>query len=491
MAREIAQIRLEVGDDLGRFGDGEVLPVLCRQRIARREVLLRHEHELRKFTGLVDFDDPHAEVRRGAVLRVERDERLVGARGVLIAELLEVELAEVVVDEVFVAAVAVRREVRRDGVGASDVRETQTQDAESVGDASTRIFVFGLSEVVSGRDLVVEQRDVLVQRLFVQLLLVERPAELVERELVEPGRGAALCDRAVGFFGVDVAASREEVLRAPKPNLIYAARVRVLGDQSFGYGDRLVGSAELVEGARLLVEHPVVVLVVRIGVEDAVVERDRLERAAALLVGNLTIGQRELVIGAERDLVDRGCAGFEYAVGFKGLGSRAHLSLDVDPARRHHGARARGGEGRYLCLTEHPVLLFELQICEPPHRLGCERRVGIFLEKAPVSLHGLVEPVFDADVGRVRLESAELGERSLVGARAGEGERGCDYECCGRALHHPTSLNSLARWSVISRLGRSCPQTRSALGSGSSRADRAAPRAARSRRFRARGPGAS
>jgi hypothetical protein len=58
---------------------------------------------------------------------------------------------------------------------------------------------------------------------------------------------------------------------------------RVLRDQLVDHDDRLVDAAELVERARLLVEHLVVVRIVRILGEDLVVELDRLERTLGRL----------------------------------------------------------------------------------------------------------------------------------------------------------------------------------------------------------------
>ena len=77
------------------------------------------------------------------MLRVERNERLVCARGVLVAELLEVELAEVAVDTALVGAGTLYSEVRGDRLGASDARETQADDAEGVLDPPAGVLVLG------------------------------------------------------------------------------------------------------------------------------------------------------------------------------------------------------------------------------------------------------------------------------------------------------------------------------------------------------------
>ena len=105
-----------------------------------------------------------------------------------------------------------------------------------------------LIEVVAAGDLVIEQRDVLIERLFVELLLVEGPAELVEGELVELRHGTARGDGAVRLFGVEVATAREEILGAAKLNFVDVARPGVRGDQLVDHLDGAVGLAELVPG---------------------------------------------------------------------------------------------------------------------------------------------------------------------------------------------------------------------------------------------------
>ena len=119
--------------------------------------------------------------------RVLRDECLVRLGGVVIAQLRQVVLAEVAVDAILVTALAIRAEVLLHGFRPAEVREAEADDVEGVGDASlVTLFVLSV-EVVADRDFVIEQRDVSVQRLVVKILFVERPAELVERELVVLG----------------------------------------------------------------------------------------------------------------------------------------------------------------------------------------------------------------------------------------------------------------------------------------------------------------
>ena len=189
---QVLQVGLQVADDLRRLLHVEVAPVLGLQTVLRRERLLRLEHQLREAARLVDLDHAHAEARRRPVQRMELDERVVGRRGVLVAALVEVELRQVAVDPILVPAASVRLEVLRDDVRTAEVREAEADDAIRVRDPALFVLVRRVVEVVPGRDLVVEQRDELVERLFVEILLVERPAELVEGELVVLGAGARL-----------------------------------------------------------------------------------------------------------------------------------------------------------------------------------------------------------------------------------------------------------------------------------------------------------
>ena len=116
--------------------------------------------------------------------RMQLDERVVGCRRVLVAKLLEVELAKIAVDAVLVAAAALCREVLLTHFGAAEVREAQADDVKRVRDAPLVVFLVLLVEVVADGDLVIEQRHVSVQRFLVELLLVESPAELVQGQLV-------------------------------------------------------------------------------------------------------------------------------------------------------------------------------------------------------------------------------------------------------------------------------------------------------------------
>ena len=284
-----------------------------------------------------------------------------------------------------------------------------------------------LVEVVPGGDLVIEQRHVLVQRLLVHVLLVEGPAELVERELVVLGAGADRGDRRVGLLGVEVLLAREEVLAAPELHLVDVLRVRIRGDQALHHRDRLVGAPELVVRARLLVEHLIVVRVVGVGREDLVVERDRLERTRRRSGRLLRAGQ------LERDAPSRGRARgragrapLERLLGLAGLRAGRRCGVFARRVRRRHALGLRRRQLDDLAVAEDPVLLLELQVGEAPHRLGRQRGLGRLLEELPVAVHGLVEAVLDPHLRHVGLHVVQLAQRVAIRkARAGrDSERG-------------------------------------------------------------------
>jgi hypothetical protein len=117
------------------------------------------------------------------------------------------------------------------------------------------------------------------------------------------------------------------------------ARHRVLRDQLVDHDDRLVDASELVECARLLVEHLIVVRIVRILGEDLVVELDRLERTLGrlLLPGSAAAGA---LFGQRDDLAGR--ALLERLVGLGGLLAAFRLRVG---ARAFSSAGSLAGSG--------------------------------------------------------------------------------------------------------------------------------------------------
>ena len=388
---------------------------------------------------------------------MEIDERAVGRRRVLVAALVEVELRQVTVDPILVPAASVRPEVLLDDAGTAEVREADADDSIRVRDPPLFVFVGRVVEVVPGRDLVVEERDELVERLFVEILLVVGPAELVQGELVVLGASSRLGDRRVALLGLEPLLPGEEVLRPPELNLVDVLGVGVVGDQPLHDRDGLVDAPDLVECARLLVKHRVVVRVVRIVGQDLVVELDGIDRPRQRRLPSA--GQIEGSAPVLRPEPGRsGGASFEVRVG---LGARRRSRAAGPFGRDRFG---RGGLRRRklrLLATEKAVLLLQLEIREAAHRLRRECGLRRFLEELLVPDHRLVEAVLDAHLGHVGLHAAQLRERAAVGiARAGRGEGRCEEQSRAEAAHRFSFLTGPAP----SRRGRSCRRKRTGPG---------------------------
>ena len=195
MRREVLQVRLQVGQYFRRLFRFEMSPVFGLQAVLGSELPLRLQHELGEPALGESIHDAHAETRRGAVERIKRDESLVRLRRVVVAQLAEIVLAKIGVNAVLIGAIPELGEVLLHGLRPAEVAEAQADDSEGIGDAAIVVLIVRLIEVVTDRYLVVEQGHVLLQSLLVELLLVERPSELVESELVVRGGGAQVDDR--------------------------------------------------------------------------------------------------------------------------------------------------------------------------------------------------------------------------------------------------------------------------------------------------------
>ena len=196
MRREVLQVHLQVGQHLRRLFGFEVLPVFGLQSVPGYELPLRFQHELGESGFGESFHHVHAETRRSTVERIERCESLGRLRRVVVAQLRQVVLAKIAVNAVLVGSIPEGGEVLLDGLlRAAEVAEAQADDSKSIGDAAFVLLLVRLIEFVAGRHLIVEQLHVPMQGVLVELLLVERPPELVESELVVGGIGAQVDDR--------------------------------------------------------------------------------------------------------------------------------------------------------------------------------------------------------------------------------------------------------------------------------------------------------
>src|SRR5262249_21024593 len=190
------------------------------QSVPGCEIPLGVQNELGKPTLGESLDDTHAETRRSAVERIERYESFEGLRRVVVAQLFQVVVAKIVVNAILVGAIPEFGVVLPNDIRPAEVAETQADDAIGIGDAAVVLLVVSLIEVITDRNLVVEQRHVLLQGLLVQLLLVERPPELVESELVIRRFFAQVDDPGIGGLSVAIFSAREEVLTPPELRLV-------------------------------------------------------------------------------------------------------------------------------------------------------------------------------------------------------------------------------------------------------------------------------
>src|SRR5207302_8331006 len=220
MRREVLQVRLQVRQHVRRLLRFEMSPVFGLQAVLGSELPLRLQHELGEPALSEGLYHTHAEPRRGAVEGIKRDESLVRLRRVVVAQLAEVMLAKIAVNAVLIGAIPELGEVLLQGLWPAEVAEAQADDSEGIRDAAIVVLIVRLIEVVTDRYFVIEQGDVLLQGLLVELLLVERPPELVERQLVELGGRAPGGDPGIGALGVAVASAREEVLAPPELHLV-------------------------------------------------------------------------------------------------------------------------------------------------------------------------------------------------------------------------------------------------------------------------------
>ena len=442
VVRQLLQVGLQVADHVRIGIDVEMLPVRRLEAVVGHERLVGLNDQARESALLVDLDHPHVEVRRNLVVGVELDEGLVRRGRVGIAALLQVVLAEVAVDLDLKAALAVLLEVLGDRLRAAEVREAQADDAVGVLDALLLELVGLVLEVVALADLVIEQRDKAMQAVLVKLLLVEGPAELVEREFVVGGTLAHRDDALVGVLGVEVFLAHEEVFAAPELDFVGVSRARILPGHPVHHLHRLVDLAELLVGARHLVQDLVVTLIQRVFLEQLLVEDDRLGRVGVMQVG-CALGRRHRLGGDRRlDLVGLRRALLEILRRLAaGIGDRARTGgtllascrlvaapgveprRAVDPARGQH-RRPAGAASRPL---RDPVFLFDLEVGEAADRLGGHGGLRRLLEELLVARHRLFDAALDLRVLEVELDLPEVGNGALLhaGGTARQQEDGC------------------------------------------------------------------
>ena len=229
------------------------------------------------------------------------------------------------------------------------------------------------------------------------------------------------------------------MLGAAEVHFVEILRARIRGDELLHDLHGFDGAAELVVGARLLVEHLVVVLVGRILLEQAVVELDRLERT----------GAREVVLDAFRELSLQHVLRGRDALLLVGPLLELLLGADGHDADACRGLRCRRGAGvlqvdglrrrqlEHLAGAVQPVFLLDLQIGQAAHRFRRALRLRRFLEETLVAVHRRVEAALDLHVLQIRRDVVQRCQRVLprrAGARSEEHRT--DEESGAPGAHH-------------------------------------------------------
>src|SRR5260370_478176 len=190
----------------------------------------RLKHVLGEHALGESIHDAHAESRRGAVERIKRYESFVRLRRIVVAQLAEIVLAKTGVNAVLIGAIPEPGEVLLHGLRPAEVAEAQADHSERIRDTAIAVLIMLVIELVTDRYLVVEQGNIPLPSVLVEFLLVERPSELIESELVKLGGGAQADDARIGALGVAVASAREEVLAPPELHFVEVRGVRIRVD---------------------------------------------------------------------------------------------------------------------------------------------------------------------------------------------------------------------------------------------------------------------
>jgi hypothetical protein len=276
MMGKVGKVGLEETEDLGTRSRFEIFPVFTLQPVFRGEFFLCIEHKSGEAAGHLNFNDAHMKLRRDAVERVTFDERAVCGRGIAVAAFVEIEFAEVAVNTVLIAALAVFFKVIHHGIGAAKIREALADDPEGVVHTLLFLVVFGLGKIIPRRYLVIQKRDEQRQALLIELLLVEGPAELVQGELVERRTDAHIRDALVGCFRIEITLAGKEVFGPPELHLIEVAGMREIAHQQVHDRHGLFDLPQFLIATAQLVQDPVVPLVTRELVQQLFIQRYRL-----------------------------------------------------------------------------------------------------------------------------------------------------------------------------------------------------------------------
>jgi len=275
----VLQVGLELLHHARIVGAGAGFPVGRAEVVALDELMLAVEHQLAEAALTVSLDRRHVEVRRLVAVGVARHVRAVDVRRILVALLVDVQVAEAGIQQPGVRALAVLAHVLLERGGALVVGERDAHHPQSVLDQ----LAVGALELLQPHGLAAAGAKLLVQHaaegrqaLERERLLEQRPAALVQALLVERRACAAPDDGGVGALGIRVALVGKQQLAASELHLIELRALRVALHDPIQCAERLPGLAGGLIGARQLIEHLVVTRIVGVSLKQRRVELDRL-----------------------------------------------------------------------------------------------------------------------------------------------------------------------------------------------------------------------
>ncbi len=258
------------------------VPVGRRDLVSRDIAFLLAHDQVVEAAFAVRLDHAELEFRRARMHRVAFDESAIGQRSIAEAPLFDEQVAERVVDQRIEARLAARLlEVGIDRTAAAQGRERQARHPQARrcqvelflghgGERGVRVFKLAL------RQLAFQDREEHRQALVVLVLLVQRPAVLVLRRLVEAGSGAKAEHELVVGLGLVIAAQVVQQFGAAEAGIADQARLRILLRKPAQGRDCLIGLADVLVAAGKLVQHAVVVRRARPLRQQLVVGLDRL-----------------------------------------------------------------------------------------------------------------------------------------------------------------------------------------------------------------------
>src|SRR5690606_23857520 len=179
---EILLRGFQLSSHFGRILHGALAPEGRSERIPLDESLLAFEYQRRKPALLISLDRAHLQRRREPIVRAAFRERLVRERGVLITLLLDIQIAERLVEPVRIERIAPTLQHGIERFRAVEVGEGDRDRTERI----VRELAFRPREHLLLSPLTVRDEDAIEQRqerrdaLLSLALLEQRPSMFIE-----------------------------------------------------------------------------------------------------------------------------------------------------------------------------------------------------------------------------------------------------------------------------------------------------------------------